>query len=271
MEHRAMVDLVKVTDSRGQTSAGQPDRTVQWSPNATVSVEPASRQEYGDTICTPGVIHAYKDMQSALIMSPYHLWYWIGSAYGESPVWTDKVQFWSADGTVVVDSGTKVGCSALTVRERLDIPQWAQDDETLQRVAVSTLLRMMIRCEQYDNGIKRRIAVLHRAVAWFAKPGNIYAHPNPLDEAAEMNVPHIRMAWLYLRGAMDASNVPTLMARHYAGAGMDVLATQSGVLGATPGLFAECLADALGQVVERTGTQTGAVSKRKRGAKQGSR
>lgn len=95
-----MTTLYKLTDYRDQTGPYYP---IQWGEGVTHSADLHLVPE----LCTGGVIHAYRSPLVAEFLSPAHISWW------------RTAHLWEAEGDVVVDDGTKVGCRSLTTIRRL--------------------------------------------------------------------------------------------------------------------------------------------------------
>jgi hypothetical protein len=92
--------LYKLTDENGKTR-----NNTQWGENVTHIAEGNNV-----TLCTNGVIHAYVDPILAMMMNTAH-------SNFMSP------QLWEAEGDIVVDNGTKVGCKSLTTTKQIECPK----------------------------------------------------------------------------------------------------------------------------------------------------
>src|SRR3972149_2796205 len=67
-------------------------------------------------LCGPGWSHAYTSPQLALLLNPLH------AAY-------TPCRLWAADGVIgATDRGLKVGCSALTLRREIAVPEIAIEE-----------------------------------------------------------------------------------------------------------------------------------------------
>jgi len=107
--------LFKLTDFRSITY-----RDTQWGKNVTHSV---LKEKQGTELCSPGVIHAYKNLNLALLLNPIH------STFSSPKVWAAK-------GNVVSEDWGKVGCWKLTTLEQLNLPDWYTDEYKRKRVQV---------------------------------------------------------------------------------------------------------------------------------------
>jgi hypothetical protein len=98
------VRLVKLTDSNGYTRRGLDGETL-WLP---VGTRPPRLN--GSQLCAEGVYHAYSSPEQAVLMDPIHARLLpLGRA-------------WWAEGEVVADDGTKVGCHTLVLVEPCELP-----------------------------------------------------------------------------------------------------------------------------------------------------
>jgi len=94
-----MTTLYKLTDARDCTR-----ETTQWSAGVTHTAP-------GDgDLCTQAWIHAYRSALLAVMMDSVHAHY------------LPRGHLWTADGDVGRDDGSKVGCTSLTTRSRVDVP-----------------------------------------------------------------------------------------------------------------------------------------------------
>jgi hypothetical protein len=109
--------LYKLTDKDGKTRAGKHNEC-QWGEGITHKAKGR-----GKKLCTDGVIHAYTHPLLAVFMDPIH------DGYG------DTARLWEAEGEVVADDGTKVGCKALTTICEIPLPAVT----TQQRARFGTL------------------------------------------------------------------------------------------------------------------------------------
>ena len=92
--------LYKLTDKNDQTR----DDT-QW--GLGVTHEATGK---GKKLCSDGVLHAYRDPLLAVLMDPIH---------GE---FVPDAHLWEAEGKVMVDDGTKVGCKKMTTLRQILLP-----------------------------------------------------------------------------------------------------------------------------------------------------
>ena len=110
--------LFKLTDQDGYTRRGEPGET-QWYPGFTLSLPKTKNPK----LCTPKVIHAYNNLNLALLLNPNH-------ANITNPV------AWSAKGRVCCRDWGKVGTFSLTTISRISIPCWYPDINIRKRVQV---------------------------------------------------------------------------------------------------------------------------------------
>lgn len=106
--------LYKLTDAKGQTLG-----ETQWGPNVTHKAD----MRYEPMLCTGSVIHAYRMPWLAVLMNPVHACF------------LDPI-LWEAEGDVVADDGTKVGCRTLTTLGKIPLP----------RVPTEERVEIAIRC-----------------------------------------------------------------------------------------------------------------------------
>jgi hypothetical protein len=106
--------LIKLTTQDGWTR-----QSTQWGEGVTHELPPVENPQ----LCTKDVLHAYKDINLALLMNPIH-------ANINHP------KAWEADGDVVVDDGLKVGVFRLTTIKEIPLPEWYANETHRKRVAV---------------------------------------------------------------------------------------------------------------------------------------
>ena len=83
--------LYKLTDSDGYTRKGGTGET-KWYSGKTLSIDPKLRN---NTLCTNGVVHAYANLNLALLLNPIH-------------ADIDKPLVWEVEGDVVVEDWVKL-------------------------------------------------------------------------------------------------------------------------------------------------------------------
>lgn len=105
-----MALLYKLTDYKNRTRVGY-DNETKWGRNVTHSVTGRP------ILCTKGVIHAYRHPLQAAFFSPVHTTFYDRRGRATEPA------FWEAEGDVVADDGTKVGCSTLTTKRIVEFPK----------------------------------------------------------------------------------------------------------------------------------------------------
>ena len=76
-------------------------------------------------LCSPQVLHAYADLNLALLLNPIH-----------AEISPEALQLWAAEGEVVVKDWGKAGCFALTTEKQLPLPEWFTDVPTRMKVCV---------------------------------------------------------------------------------------------------------------------------------------
>ena len=105
--------LIKLTDEKGHTQ----NRT-HWGAGVTVTARS------GDAVlCSNTVIHAYRNLNLALLLNPIHGDY-------SSP------RIWEAEGEVIVEDWGKVGCKSLTTIKELQRLTWFLDQSMHKKVSV---------------------------------------------------------------------------------------------------------------------------------------
>ena len=110
--------LYKLTNGSGMTRGN-----TQWRENVTHRAKGK-----GVELCSPGVIHAYRDPYLAIFHDP------IGGNYG------DTALMWEAKGKVVADDGLKVGCKSLTTLRQIPLPVLT----TEQRVEIAIRISLLV-------------------------------------------------------------------------------------------------------------------------------
>jgi len=111
-------------------------------------------------LCTNTVIHAYKSVEQALLLNPIHV-------NIPNPV------VWAAEGEIIIEDFSKVGCKSLTTTSLLQIPRWYKHIETRKRVQVmfailcaESVLHYWI--DEYPNDDRPQTAIA-AAKTWFNK------------------------------------------------------------------------------------------------------
>jgi len=96
-----MTTLYKLTNLHSQTRSA-----TQWGENVTHELP--VRDAY--QLCSKQVLHAYASPELAVLMDPIHA------------ILLPDAILWEAEGDIVVNDGTKVGCTRLTTLKRIPIP-----------------------------------------------------------------------------------------------------------------------------------------------------
>ena len=96
-----MTTLYKLTNLHSQTRSA-----TQWGENVTHELP--ARDTY--QLCSKQVLHAYASPELAVLMDPIHA------------ILLPDAILWEAEGDIVVNDGTKVGCTRLTTLKRIPIP-----------------------------------------------------------------------------------------------------------------------------------------------------
>lgn len=109
------MNLVKLTGQNRTTRYGGPWEVGQKREIAAELREPM--------LCSPGVIHAYRSIEFALLLNPV------------MSIIPDPVA-WSAEGEPVVSDFAKVGCYSLTITEALEIPEWYANEAKRRNVQI---------------------------------------------------------------------------------------------------------------------------------------
>ena len=168
--------LYKLTDLDGYTRKGTMGET-KWHSGKTVSISTELRS---NRLCTPGVVHAYTNLNLALLINPVH-------ANIHNPI------IWESVGDVVAEDWSKVGCHELTTIRKLYLPTWYTDDKKRERVRV----QFAVLCAESVIGIfegqyprdERPRKAIEAAEAYLANPnilaGNAAEAAARAAEAAE--------------------------------------------------------------------------------------
>lgn len=108
-----MIDLIKLTDARDCTK-----NHTRWGVNVTHTAK--GRPE----LFSAGVIHAYRDLSLALLMSPMHRW-------------GNFKNIWAARSpSIEVEDHFMCGVYKLTTVEKIAIPKWYADKERRKKVQI---------------------------------------------------------------------------------------------------------------------------------------
>lgn len=92
--------LIKLTDHNNKTRGG-----TQWGENVTHKRTPCDDPQ----LCSSDVLHAYRDINLALLMNPVHANY-------------NTPHIWECEGDIVVEDCVKAGCFTLKSTKQLPIP-----------------------------------------------------------------------------------------------------------------------------------------------------
>jgi hypothetical protein len=109
-----MTTLYKLTDQKGMTYSG-----FRWQVGVTEYLEPVKNPE----LCSGDVFHAYTNSNLGLLLNPSH-------ANIKNP------RLFEADGEIVVEDWSKVGCFDLTLTKELPLPEWYQNSNIRKTVVV---------------------------------------------------------------------------------------------------------------------------------------
>ena len=103
----AKVTLYKLTDKNNTTR----DRT-QWGPGVTNRATGLHKR-----LCSNGVIHAYTSPHLASVFHDAHVDY------------SDDMRLWVAEGVVIANDGTKVGCRQLKTLYQMPLPRVSSEEK----------------------------------------------------------------------------------------------------------------------------------------------
>jgi Imm-5 like putative immunity protein len=90
-----------------------------WGEDTSHSLTPCKNPR----LCTRDVLHAYKNLNLALLLNPIH-----------GNICSPKV--WEAEGEVVVEDYGKVGCFSLKTTKEKRLPTWYKDENRRRKVQV---------------------------------------------------------------------------------------------------------------------------------------
>ena len=151
------MELYKLTNKNGCTHGN-----TQWGIGVTHELKARKKPR----LCTKGVLHAYKNINLALLLNPNH-------ANISNP------KIWEAEGKIVVEDYGKVGCFKLTTTKELSCPDWYIDDKKRRRVQVQFAVLcaesvLHIYENQYPDDNRPRKAI-EAAQNYLKKPSNAAA------------------------------------------------------------------------------------------------
>jgi len=151
------MELYKLTNKNGCTQGN-----TQWGIGVTHELKATEKPR----LCTKDVLHAYKNINLALLLNPNH-------ANISNP------KIWEAEGEIVVEDYGKVGCFKLTTTKELSCPDWYIDDKKRRRVQVQFAVLcaesvLHIYENQYPDDNRPRKAI-EAAQNYLKKPSNAAA------------------------------------------------------------------------------------------------
>jgi len=152
------MELYKLTNKNGCTQGN-----TQWGIGVTHELKATEKPR----LCTKDVLHAYKNINLALLLNPNH-------ANISNP------KIWEAEGKIVVEDYGKVGCFKLTTTKELSCPDWYIDDKKRRRVQVQFAVLcaesvLHIYENQYPDDNRPRKAI-EAAQNYLKKPSNAAAY-----------------------------------------------------------------------------------------------
>ncbi len=106
--------LIKLTDREGKTHNG-----TSWKVGASHTVPPISNPQ----LCSKDVLHAYKNINLALLLNPY-------DAFFLNP------RIYEIEGEIAVEDWGQVGCFSQKVLKKLPIPAWYKNTGMRHKVQV---------------------------------------------------------------------------------------------------------------------------------------
>ena len=150
--------LYKLTNKNGCTQGN-----TQWGIGVTHELKATEKPR----LCTKDVLHAYKNINLALLLNPNH-------ANISNP------KIWEAEGEIVVEDYGKVGCFKLTTTKELPCPDWYIDDKKRRRMQVQFAVLcaegvLHIYENQYPDDNRPRKAI-EAAQNYLKKPSNAAAY-----------------------------------------------------------------------------------------------
>ena len=110
--------LYKLTDQDGYTRRGETGETL-WYAGETLTLPHKAKPR----LCSQDVIHAYKDLNLALLLNPCH-------AKIKSP------RVWESEGDVVAQDWDKVGVFSLTISTERPQPRWYVNVSAQKKIVV---------------------------------------------------------------------------------------------------------------------------------------
>ena len=110
--------LYKLTDQDGYTRRGETGETL-WYAGKTLTLPHKAKPR----LCSQDVIHAYKDLNLALLLNPCH-------AKIKSP------RVWESEGDVVAQDWDKVGVFSLTISTERPQPRWYVNVSAQKKIVV---------------------------------------------------------------------------------------------------------------------------------------
>ena len=160
------MELYKLTNKNGCTQGN-----TQWGIGVTHELKATEKPR----LCTKDVLHAYKNINLALLLNPNH-------ANISNP------KIWEAEGKIVVEDYGKVGCFKLTTTKELSCPDWYIDDKKRRRVQVQFAVLcaesvLHIYENQYPDDNRPRKAI-ETAQNYLKKPSNAAAYAAKAANAA---------------------------------------------------------------------------------------
>jgi len=103
--------LYKLTNKKNATK-----NNTLWGENITHGTD--AKEHY---LCSPTVIHAYRDINLAVLLNPIH-----------AKIERKEIKIWEAIGIVVVEDWGKVGCSVLSTIREIEWPIWIKKEKDVQ-------------------------------------------------------------------------------------------------------------------------------------------
>lgn len=108
--------LYKLTDQNNKTRSGESNETV-WAVGVIHTVSGNGKQ-----LCSPDVIHAYRDPLLAVLFNPRHF---------------NNPKLWEAEGEIVAETADKCGVKSLTILRELPLPELSIESRVRFAIAVA--------------------------------------------------------------------------------------------------------------------------------------
>ena len=108
--------LYKLTDDKSRTRGG-----MKWGEGVMHAI-PEDKQR--TELCGPGILHAYKNANLALLLNPIHADF-------------NTSRLWQAEGDIVTEDWGKCGCHELKILRRMALPKWYRSKHKRKLVSIA--------------------------------------------------------------------------------------------------------------------------------------